>query len=125
TTYLETEGTRCNYEGRVLAYARAVEPPAGVPGWQLLVGLARACGVEIAADSAEDLTCDIALAARRLDGTMAFYWNTGEERKWPGPGRLVPVPADTRPAPAEPPVTHTERYKQGIQTIGTERFRVV
>ena len=30
STFLETNGTRCNFEGRVARFIRAVEPPAGV-----------------------------------------------------------------------------------------------
>ncbi|MDD3643850.1 MAG: FAD-dependent oxidoreductase, partial [Candidatus Krumholzibacteria bacterium] len=44
TTFLETPGTRCNFEGRVIRYAAAVPPPAGVSGRDILEGLAAEFG---------------------------------------------------------------------------------
>jgi formate dehydrogenase major subunit len=126
TTYLESEGTRCNFEGRVLAFERAVSPPSGVAGWQVLADLARGCGVAVAARSAADLTREIeALVCDGLDGARPFLWNTGEERAWPKQARLVPVAVDGGPASAEPAITHGERYKRSIQEVGTERYRVI
>jgi anaerobic selenocysteine-containing dehydrogenase len=126
TTYLESEGTRCNFEGRVLAFERAVPPPSGMPGWQVLLDLARACGVNVVGCSAADLTREIATLVRdSLDGALPFLWNTGEERAWPKPARLVPVAVDGGPASAEPAITHGERYKRSIQEVGTERYRVI
>ena len=125
TTYLESEGTRCNFEGRVLAFEGAVGPPSGMPGWQVLAGLARACGVAVVAGSAADLTREIeALLRDGLDGGRPFLWNTGEDRAWPKQGRLVPTAVDGGPAPAEPAITHGERYKRSIQEVGTGHYRV-
>jgi formate dehydrogenase major subunit len=126
TTYLESEGTRCNFEGRVLRFERAIEPPSGVPGWRVLAQLAQALGVSVTAQSAAALTLDIGtLAARHLDGLLPFYWNTGEGRTWRHRARLAPVTLDGAPVLSAPVLTHYERYKQSMRELGTERYRVL
>jgi anaerobic selenocysteine-containing dehydrogenase len=126
TTYLESEGTRCNFEGRVLRFARAIEPPSGVPGWRVLAQLAQALGVSVTAQSAAELTLDIStLAARHLDSLLPFYWNTGEDRAWKHKTRTAPVSLDGAPAFSAPALTQGERYKQSMRELGTERYRVL
>lgn len=126
TTYLESEGTRCNFEGRVLRFARAIEPPSGVPGWRVLAQLAQALGVSVTAQSAAELTLDIsALAARHLDSLLPFYWNTGEGRAWKHKTRTAPVSLDGAPAFSALALTQGERYKQSMRELGTERYRVL
>ena len=126
TTYLESEGTRCNFEGRVLRFARAIEPPSGVPGWRVLAGLAQALGITIAAQSAEDLTLEIGTIARQnLDGLLPFYWNTGESRTWDHRTRLALVALEGSSSPATLALTQGERYKQSTRELGTERYRVL
>lgn len=125
-TYLESEGTRCTFEGRLLAYPRAVQPPSGKAGWEILSGLAAAFGVGARADSAIDLKRGIEEAiGRSLDSVATFYWNGGEERRWPRAGRLVAGPAEGRGAGADVPLTHSEAYKRGLREVGTGRYRVV
>jgi formate dehydrogenase major subunit len=125
TTFLEGEGTRCNFEGRVLRYERAIEPPSGVPGWRVLAGLARAFGIPVEAASAEALTQEIeSLVVARLGEIGRFYWNRGEERTPMGLGRPLPVSSDGAPAQTEPAIVHGERYKRSIGEVGTGRFRV-
>jgi hypothetical protein len=81
--------------------------------------------VAVAAGSAADLTREIeALVRDGLDGGRPFLWNTGEDRAWPNRVRLVPTAIDGGPAPAEPAITHGERYKRSIQEVGTGRYRV-
>ena len=46
STFLESEGTRVNFEGRLTRYTQAVKPPFGVPTWEILAGLAKAFGIE-------------------------------------------------------------------------------
>lgn len=124
-TYLETEGTRCNFEGRLLAFRRAVQPPSGKAGWEVLAGLAAAFGMDTGAASAIDLKRRIEDEIRQgLDGATAFYWNGGEERRWPGGGRLVVAATAGRVGGLDVPVTHGEVYKRSIREVGTERFRV-
>ncbi|MFH0953210.1 MAG: FAD-dependent oxidoreductase [Verrucomicrobiota bacterium] len=125
-TYLETEGTRCNFEGRLLAFARAVRPPSGKAGWDVLGGLAGAFGVKVHAGSAVDLKIQIEDAIREgLDGAATFYWNAGGARRWPGTGRLMPVEPDGRAAALQVPLTHGEAYKKSLREVGTGRYRVV
>jgi predicted molibdopterin-dependent oxidoreductase YjgC len=52
STYLETEGTRCNFEGRLIRFEQALEPPAGFSGREILQKLAAKLGVE----TSDDLT---------------------------------------------------------------------
>jgi predicted molibdopterin-dependent oxidoreductase YjgC len=126
TTYLESEGTRCNFEGRVLRFARAIEPPSGLPGWRVLAGLAQALGMAVTAESAADLTSEIGTITRRhLDGLLPFYWNTGEDRTWVQQARLAAVALDGSPAHSTLALTQGERYKQSTRELGTERYRVL
>jgi anaerobic selenocysteine-containing dehydrogenase len=121
STYLETEGTRCSFEGALVEYARAVEPPAGVPGPEVLRGLAREFGLE----TPENTTAELDTIVRKKLGDLTrFYWNTGEERVAPGSPRLVPTGAGAHTGSMQPPLTHSEKYKREIREVGTGRFRV-
>ena len=102
STYLETAGTRCSFEGTLLSYSRVVEPPAGAAGDEVLKGLARALGVAAPGDAAAAVDC---VVREKLGELVRFYWNTGEERtacEKPRlvadgrrrPDRLDPAPAD-------------------------------
>jgi formate dehydrogenase major subunit len=121
STYLETAGTRCNFEGKLIRYSRAVESPAGASGDEVLRGLAREFGLA----TEEDTTAEVDRIVRERLGDLArFYWNTGEERIAPRPVRLVPTGAAVQTLSIQPPLTHCDRYKREIREIGTERFRV-
>jgi formate dehydrogenase major subunit len=121
STYLETAGTRCNFEGTLVRYARAVEPPAGQPGDEVLRGLARELGLE----SGNDTTAEIETIVReKLGGLACFYWNTGEERAADRRARLVPTGAVVQTGSLPPPLTHGEKYKREVREVGTGRFRV-
>ena len=125
STYLESEGTRCNFEGRLLDFARAVTPPAGVPGWQMLASLATHLAVPLAVQGAADLTRALEEEVRTHLGPLAaFYWNCGEVRAWPGTVTLAAPRLEVRPAPLAPPLTQTARYKRTIRAVGSEHFRV-
>ncbi len=121
STYLETEGTRCNFEGAVVEYARAVEPPAGATGIDVLRGLAREFGIPVADDTASEIET---IVKNELGDLTRFYWNTGEERVAAGAARLVPTGAVAHTGSLQPPLTHSERYKREIREVGTGRFRV-
>jgi formate dehydrogenase major subunit len=124
TTYLECEGTRCNFEGRLLPYTRAVTPPAGVPGWKVLAELATRLEVPVAARRCEDLTLELERHVREsLNSLSAFYWNKGEPRVLPRAGALVVPKILAKPATIPPALTHTGRYKRMIREVG-ETFRV-
>jgi formate dehydrogenase major subunit len=121
STFLETAGTRCNFEGRVIRYAAAVPPPAGVSGRDVLEGLAAEFGVKMPADAGE------ALERLVLEGTgelAPYYWNTGQDRPASKRSRLVAPDVSVVASPIAPPLTHTGRYKKEIREVGTARFRV-
>ena len=121
STFLETEGTRCNFEGRLIEYARAVEPPSGASGVEVLRGLAAEFGVAAGTDT----TAEVAKTVEEKLGDLArFYWNTGEERIAPVALRLVPTGAVVQAGSIQPPLTHGEKYKREIREVGTGRFRV-
>ncbi|MFH1145074.1 MAG: FAD-dependent oxidoreductase [Candidatus Eisenbacteria bacterium] len=125
TTYLESEGTRCNFEGRVLDFTRAVPPPAGVPGWQVLAEIATLLDVLPRPGAAAEITGELERAVRAGLGARApFYWNRGEARVAPASGGLLLPQLETRPAPLPPALTQTGRYKRTLRAVGTEHFRV-
>jgi formate dehydrogenase major subunit len=125
-TFLEERGTRCNFEGRLLRYADAVRPPSGIPGWKVLMELASACGVKMDASGFDQLSSllDSQVRERMDESLLPYYWNTGQERRSPVEGRLVPVRAEAETTPIHPPLTHGEEYKSRIREVGTELFRV-
>jgi formate dehydrogenase major subunit len=119
STYLETAGTRCNFEGKLVEFGRAVEPPSGVSGTEVLRGIAAELGVDTAKRA------DIGNAVKKNLGDLkCFYWNTGEDRIYDDAMKLVAIEPAVRPGVMLPPLTHGERYKREIREVGTERFRV-
>jgi len=124
-TFFESEGTRCNFEGRVTHFRRAVQPPSGYPGWKVLAALGEALGLKNGASRVEDLGGEIDRVVREALGDRApYYWNTGEERLGGIDGRLCSAEVRARAGSIQPPLTHSERYKREIREVGTERFRV-
>ena len=121
STYLETKGTRCNFEGKLVEYSRAVRPAAGVSGLEVLLGLARQFGIEAGDDTTAELH---GIMKTALGDLKSFYWNRGEERAHDGAMRLVPVEAGVQTSAIPVPLTHGERYKREIREVGTDRFRV-
>jgi len=121
STYLETEGTRCNFEGRLVEFSRAVEPPAAVSGKEVLQGLAGEFGIDTAVDPTAELK---SLIGDNLGSLSCFYWNTGETRRSEYPERLVATETRAKAVSIQPPLTHGEKYKKEIREVGTERFRV-
>jgi predicted molibdopterin-dependent oxidoreductase YjgC len=121
STYLETAGTRCNFEGKLVTFARAVEPPAGISGREILFGLASEFGIDVDDDTTAEIR---SLVGEKLGARAAFYWNTGQERPDGEKMRLVATGTAPRTGTIPPPLTHGERYKREIREVGTERFRV-
>ncbi len=119
STYFETRGTRCNFEGRVLEYTRAVEPPSGMDGVGVLRGMASAFGVDA------DMKNIDAMVRNSLGDLAAFYWNTGQTRDWSDPGRFVPVSTEVKALPIQPPMTRTHEYRMESREIGLDRFKVI
>jgi predicted molibdopterin-dependent oxidoreductase YjgC len=119
STFLETAGTRCNFEGKVIEYSRAVQPPAGVCGREILEGLASEFGLEDTSDTSSQLRSVVESAAGDL---LPWYWNTGQARK-DGKADLAAWKSGAKSA-LMPPLTHTGRYRKEIREVGTGRFRV-
>jgi predicted molibdopterin-dependent oxidoreductase YjgC len=121
STFLETKGTRCNFEGRLIEYARAVEPPAGVSGREMLEGLAMEFGLKDVSDTSAQLRAVVEDNAGEL---LPWYWNTGQERTGGGEAKLAAAGPGARKSALMPPLTHTGRYRKEIREVGTGRFRV-
>ena len=119
STYLETAGTRCNFEGKLVEFTGAVDPPAGIPGDEVLRGLVSELGLDTEGGSKIG-----EIVKEGLGDLAAYYWNTGEERSTGGVIGLVAMEHDVRAGAIPPPLTHGERYKREIREVGTERFRV-
>ena len=122
STYLETCGTRCNFEGKVVEFCQPVEPPAGISGREVLRALAVEFGVETAQDTSKEIR---GIIQDKLGMMSRFYWNTGQghnfdERKM----RLVAADTGVRTNPIQPPLTHGQKYKKEIRDVGTDRFRI-
>ncbi len=125
STYLETPGTRCNFEGELVTYARAVDPPAGMSGTMVLARVAEAAGLDPEAGSEEELAAELDRLVRESLGELVrFLWNTGEKRSWSGTGRMRPAAVDAKASSISPPLTHGQRYRSEIREVGTERYRV-
>ena len=125
TTYLESEGTRCNYEGKLIEFIRAIEPPSGVPGWKVLANFVQLYSIETYGDSGMEITRTIDRIFRENLGSFTpFYWNTGEERKWDGKGNLVVADVNVKPRQVRVPMTEVEYYKRDIREVGIDHFRV-
>lgn len=121
STFLETEGTRCNFEGRVLDYKRTVNPPAGISSTGVLQILARGFGIETPDDIVAELE---SVVCGNLGDQTAYYWNRNEKRKPVSSPRLVAVEQGIKASAIDPPLTHSGKYRKEIREIGTERFRV-
>jgi formate dehydrogenase major subunit len=120
-TYLETEGTRCNFEGRVLQYSVAVKSPAGVTGTETVIEIAKAFGLDIPAD----LQAEVNEVAISGTGDLApYYWNTGQQRNWDKTGTEVQVETDGKASSIRPPVTYSQKYRKELREVGEENFRV-
>jgi formate dehydrogenase major subunit len=121
STFLETAGTRCNFEGRLVEFAPAVTAPAGISGVDVLRGLAAEFGV----DTAVDLTAELSDSVERNLGPLTcFYWNTGQQRDYAGRAKVGRTGAAVKTVPIQPPITHGEKYRKEIREVGTERYRV-
>jgi formate dehydrogenase major subunit len=124
TTFLEAGGTRCNFEGSVIAFTAVQDAPGGLTGREVLSGLCAQLDVTVTAESSADLLVEIDAALRAGLGDLSvFIWNRGEERPALMP-RAVPVAADFKAVSIPAPITHGELYKREIREVGTGRYRV-
>ncbi|MBN1163047.1 MAG: FAD-dependent oxidoreductase [Candidatus Krumholzibacteriota bacterium] len=121
STYLETAGTRNNFEGRLVDFKRAINPPAGYSGREVLLGILKEFGLEAAADTTAEID-DILRGT--LGKMLPIYSHRWGKRETPFKLRLVPVEVSTQTVSIMPPLTHGEKYKREIREIGTARFKV-
>ena len=125
STFLETAGTRCNFEGRLLRFEAAVRPPSDMSGIEVLAGLAMAAGVDTPGEG-DNLFDELDAAVRDALGDLTgFYWNTGEVCAWDGTGQPAVAGIEIRATSIQPPLTHGQKYRKEIREVGTERFRVL
>jgi formate dehydrogenase major subunit len=122
STFLESEGTRCNFEGELKKFTPAVTVPGGVKTWQVLRNLAANLGLEVPAVF-EKISSTILQQARKNLGDLAPFY-LGGERKWDGQGKLVKVDYTVKASPRSPSMTAMAHYKREVQEVGIEHFRV-
>jgi len=123
TTFLESDGTRINFEGRLLRYNQALQAPGGAAGWQVLAELARAFGLAgVGGSFAEVFAAADRCAREGLGGLVGVYWNTGQKRAEAG-ACLKVADVRARPSPLCPPLTVAGQYKRQLREVGAERFR--
>jgi anaerobic selenocysteine-containing dehydrogenase len=125
STFLESDGTRINFEGRLTRYTQAVKPPFGAPPWEILAGLAKAFDIEGIGATFAEISSEIDRRVRAgLGDRVRFYWNTGEARDGNGFARLNIADVRTKPSPIAPALTIAERYKRQVREVGVEHYRV-
>jgi len=125
STPLESDGTRCNFEGRVIRYHQAVQPPAGPATWQVLVALAEKLGLDLP-DDFEELHAMLDAAVRQGVGEelLPLLWNTGQEHQWNGRGRLVVADVAGKASRRIPALSESARYRREFHEVGIKNFRV-
>ncbi|MBN2083383.1 FAD-dependent oxidoreductase [bacterium] len=126
TNYLEEQGTRINFEGRLHEFKQVMTPPAGRDGWRVLCGLAGAFRLIGVCDSMDSLKDKLKKAVRAGYGEYTpFYWNTGERRDWRGPKAFQRVKlTSASPHPQAKYQTVIQRYKYDAEVIGIQNFRM-
>ena len=124
STFLESGGTRINFEGRLVRYTPALRPPAGATTADVLIGLAKAFGLADVADTVDAVAAGLdRLMRSQLGDRVKFYWNTGEARDGAA-GRLAVADVRTKPSPIAPALTVAEHYKRQIRDVGVAHYRV-
>jgi predicted molibdopterin-dependent oxidoreductase YjgC len=125
STFLESGGTRINFEGRLVRYAPALRPPSGATTVEVLAGLARAFGLADVGATSDDISNRLDRLMRAKLGDQArHYWNTGEARGCADAGHLQVADVRTKPSPIAPPLTVAEHYKRQVRDVGVDRYRV-
>jgi formate dehydrogenase major subunit len=124
TTYLETEGTRINLEGRLIQYQAAVGAPNGIKTWHVLKNIAYCLGVEMPGVFSSIFADLERLVKANQRDRLPFYWNTGQAREWTGKGTLTVADITTSTFPAAPALTPCTRYKNEVQQVGLKHYRV-
>lgn len=124
STFLESEGTRCSFEGRALRFAPAVPAAGGIKTWQVLRNLADHLDLEMPAVFGW-IESSLEQAAREaLGDKLGFYLHDGERPVWDGAGTLVVADVRARPGARTPALTVMAQYKRDVHEIGIKNFRV-
>ena len=124
SNWLESPGTRCSFEGRVLVYPQVATPPSRRAGWEVLAGLARALGLDDVPGDAVGVASQLEERVRACLGDRSvFYWNRGEERLTIDQPRVVQVEPQGRLRGAPPAITHSARYKRSLKERGPKHHR--
>jgi formate dehydrogenase major subunit len=124
STFLESRGTRCNFEGRVISFESAMAPPAGIPGWEVLTGIAAELGLSVGSDfDAVSNELDSVVRANN-EATLGMVWNTGQEREWNGRGVLVAADVEAQASSVQPAFSVTSRYRRAKLEVGLSNYRV-
>ena len=124
TTYLESEGTRINLEGRVINFKPAVGAPNGVKAWHVLKNIADHLGVAMPGVFSS-ISADLVKRITKHQGDrVAFYWNTGQARTWSGTGALTIAEVAASSFPGAPALTPCAQYKNEVQEIGIRHHRI-
>ncbi len=123
STYLETGGTRCNFEGRVIDYRRVIEPPSCLSGIDVLKELAGGFDIDVSGD----ITAEIGglIQKKMAPDLIPYYWNTGQQRPEPPREQLVEAHIRTKPSSIPPPLTQQRKYKHEITSVGLKHYKVI
>ncbi len=77
-THFEKEGTFCNFEGRVQKFEKVFEPlEEARPEWEIMTGLARALGLHLHYDRAEEIFTELAVSSASFKGLTYEKLKTG------------------------------------------------
>ncbi len=124
STFLESEGSRCNFEGGVVSFNPAIETPSGVKTWEVLVGIAAQLGLSVGPDF-DAISAELDQTVRdNSKNVLDLVWNTGQERSWDGTGRLVVADVEAQAAPVLPAYSMTARYRSEKLKVGLQHYRV-
>ena len=125
STYLETAGSRCNFEGKLVQFQQVIAPPAGKDGFAVLRELAQAFGLADVPATASAAQEEISrLLTQQIPELLPYLWNANDRKAWPGQGRLVVAATETKASKTAPPVTRMADYKQKAHMVDTEHFKV-
>jgi len=120
STYLESEGTRCNFEGKLLKFAKAIVPPASVSNSEILAAIAKKLGVDIHDNISEEIQNVIDKNFNRA--LVPHCWNTGEARTTLPKEEFLNAKISGKPSHIHPPLTQYEAYKHELINVGKMHY---
>ncbi|MCP4708807.1 MAG: molybdopterin-dependent oxidoreductase, partial [Planctomycetes bacterium] len=119
STFLETAGTRCNFEGKVVSYRQAVAPRAGVSSRDILRQLSQGFGVKTTPNTTKEIQ---AIVQTQQGDLSRYYWNTSSANRPGKINHLIAVKTPVQSGSIAPPFTHSEKYKKQIKDVGHQIF---